>query len=181
MEGKSIYSIAKHRGCESVDMLFELLIDEKLKVGAMFFSMSESNLLRLLTLPYLTIGTDSSSRSTDGTTRKGNPHPRGFGNFPRFLGKYVRDESIISLGKAIHKITLLPALIFKIHRRGILKEGAYADIVIFDAKKINDRATFEKPFLKPEGIYYVIVNGVPAVKDGEITGSRSGRILRNGK
>lgn len=181
MEGKSIYSIAKHRGCESVDMLFELLIDEKLKVGAIFFSMREANLLRLLTLPYLTIGTDSSSRSSNGITRKGNPHPRGFGSFPKFLGKYVRDETIMSLSEAIHKITLLPALIFKIHRRGILKEGAYADIVIFDAKKINDRATFEKPFLKPEGIYYVIVNGVPAVKDGEITGSRSGKILRNGK
>ncbi len=181
MEGKSIASIAKNLRRKPIDLLFSLLIDEKLKVGAVFFSMSEQNLLRLLLLPYLMIGTDSSSRSTIGPTYKGKPHPRGFGCFPRFLGKYIRDGAIMNLNEAIHKITLLPALTFRIHQRGIIKEGAFADIVIFDAHKINDRATFQEPFLKPEGIYYVIVNGVPAVREGELTGSRTGMILRHGK
>jgi N-acyl-D-amino-acid deacylase len=181
MEGKSIASIAKHRGCDPIDTLFTLLIDEKLRVGAIFFSMSETNLLRLLSLPCLMIGTDSSSRSTNGPTHKGKPHPRGFGSFPKLLGKYVRDESVMSLNEAIHRISFLPARTFGIHKRGVIKKGAFADIVIFDARKITDRATFGDPFLKPEGIHYVIVNGVTAVSEGELTGRRSGMILRHGK
>jgi N-acyl-D-amino-acid deacylase len=127
------------------------------------------------------IGTDSSARSFSGRTRKGKPHPRGFGSFPRFLGKYVRGERITSLSEGIHKITMLPAKRFGIQQRGIIKRGAYADIVIFDYAKIIDKPTYKEPFSKSEGIYYVFVNGVPALWEGQLTISKSGRILRHGR
>ena len=143
--------------------------------------MNEDNLKRLLALPYVAIGTDSSARSASGPTRKGKPHPRGFGSFPRFLGRYVRDKGLMNMSEAIKKITVLPAKTFGISKRGVIKKGDYADIVVFDREKIIDRATFDKPFLKPEGICYVFVNGFPAVWDGEMTGIRAGRILRHGR
>jgi N-acyl-D-amino-acid deacylase len=181
MEGKSLYDIACVKRKEPVDILFDILIEEKLKVSAIFTSMHEENLKKFLSLSYCMIGTDSSARCFSGPTCKGKPHPRGFGSFPRFLGKYVRDDSLMSMSEGIHKITMLPAKTFSIHKRGIIKKGAYADIVIFDPERIIDMATFEEPFVKPEGIYYVFVNGLPALLEGQITGSRSGRILRHGR
>ncbi|MEW6215411.1 MAG: D-aminoacylase, partial [Nitrospirota bacterium] len=181
MEGKSIAYIAGHEGSEPVDMILKILIEEKLRVSAIFSSMNEDNLKRFLSLPYVMIGTDSSARSTDGLTHKGKPHPRGFGSFPRFLGRYVRDEGLTSMSDAIHKITMLPAKTFGINKRGIIEKGAFADIVVFNPNKIVDRATFDEPFMKPEGIYFVIVNGVPVVWEGELTGKRSGKVLRHGE
>ncbi|MGQ9571123.1 MAG: N-acyl-D-amino-acid deacylase family protein [Thermodesulfovibrionales bacterium] len=181
MLGKSLYNISRVKNKNPIDIVLEILIEEKLKVGAIFSSMSENNLKRFLSLPYCMIGSDSSARCFSGITRKGLPHPRAFGSFPRFLGKYVRDESLMSISEGIYKMTMLPARTFGIRNRGVIKKGAFADIVIFDLKKLNDRATFEKPFIKPQGIFYVFVNGAPVVWDGEITGIRSGRILRNGK
>ncbi len=181
MEGKSLAYIANRRNSGPVEMLMGILIEEKLRAGAIFSSMSEENLLRFLSLPYVMIGTDSSARSTSGVTCRGKPHPRGFGSFPRFLGRYVRDRSLLGMSEAIHKITMLPAETFGIHKRGVLKKGAFADIVIFDPEKVADRATFEEPFLKPEGIYCVIVNGLRAVWEGEMTGNMAGRILRHGR
>jgi N-acyl-D-amino-acid deacylase len=181
MEGKSLYNIASFQGKEPVDILFDILTEEKLMVSAIFASMHEGNLKKFLSLPYCMIGTDSSARSFSGRTRKGKPHPRGFGSFPRFLGKYVRGERITSLSEGIHKITMLPAKRFGIQQRGIIKRGAYADIVIFDYTKITDKATYKEPFSKSEGIYYVFVNGVPALWEGQLTISKSGRILRHGR
>jgi len=181
MEGKSLFEIARFRKKEPVDILVEILIQERLKVSAIFSSMNEENLKRFLSLPYCMIGTDSSARGFSGPTCKGKPHPRGFGSFPRFLGRYVREEGLMSMGEAIHKITMLPARTFGIQKRGIIKKGAFADIVIFDHKRIMDRATFDEPFLKPRGIYYVFVNGSPVLWEGELTGSCPGRILRHGK
>lgn len=178
MEGKSIADIASKKKLNPLDMLIEILIEEELRVGAIFSAMNEDNLRRFLSLPYTMIGTDSSARSYNGITCKGKPHPRGFGSFPRFIGKYVRDEGIIQLSEAIFKITSLPSKIFKLQDRGLIRQGFYADIVIFDYGKINDKATFEKPFLKPEGIQYVFVNGKPVLYEGEITGIRAGRILK---
>ncbi|MBI5187670.1 MAG: D-aminoacylase, partial [Nitrospirae bacterium] len=163
MEGKSIAYIAHHEGSEPVDIFFKILIEERLRVGAIFSTMNEDNLRRFLSLPYAMIGTDSSARCTGGPTHKGRPHPRGFGSFPRFLGRYVRDNGRVSMSEAIHRITMLPAKTFGINKRGTIKEGAFADVVVFDHEKIIDRATFDEPFLKPEGIYYVIVNGLPAI------------------
>jgi len=180
-EGMSIASIARRRGYEPVDMFFKILIDEKLRAGAIFQSMNEENLKRFLSLPYVMIGTDSSARSLSGITHRGKPHPRGFGSFPRFLGKYVREESLMDLSEAIRKITCLPAETFGIHKRGMLREGAFADIVVFDFRKILDKATYSDPFIRPEGIYYVIVNGRPAVWEGELMDIRAGRVLRHGR
>ncbi len=179
MEGKSVFSIAERHGCEPVDALLRILIDERLRVGAIFLTMNDENLSKILVKPYAMIGSDSSARSTDGPTRRGKPHPRGFGTFPRFLGRLAPADLQMGTGEAVRRITRLPAVTFGISQRGVLREGAYADITIFDRLRIRDRATYEEPFLTAEGIQYVIVNGVPAVWEGVITGERAGRIVRN--
>lgn len=180
MEGKSMSRISVSIGKEPVDFLFHLLIEERLRVGAIFHTMNEENLRRFLSLPYTMIGSDSSARSFDGPTRKGKPHPRGFGSFPRFLGSYVRDEGLMALAEGIRRATMLPADTFGLKNRGRLKEGYAADLVVFDEEAISDRATFDAPFTKPVGIDYVVVNGVPTLWKGVGTGARAGRVLRNG-
>ncbi|MEW6587036.1 MAG: amidohydrolase family protein, partial [Nitrospirota bacterium] len=181
MEGKSIAEIAGRKKSEPVDTLLRILGEEKLRAGAIFLSMNEENLRSFISLPYVMVGTDSSARSFTGPTRKGKPHPRGFGSFPRFLGRYVRDEGLIRLTEAIHKITLLPARTFGIEKRGVLRNNAFADIVVFDYDKLRDLATFDEPFLKPEGVHFVIVNGKPVIWEGEPTGNRPGRVLKHGR
>jgi N-acyl-D-amino-acid deacylase len=181
MEGRSIASISSEKGWEPVPFLLELLSEEELRVGGIFHSMSEENLLRFLSLPYVMIGTDSSARTTDGTTCRGKVHPRGFGSFPRFLSSYVREKRIIEFAEAIRKISFLPAATFGIAERGVVEEGAYADLVIFDIEKIADRATYREPFLRPQGIHAVFINGVQVVSGGEMTGARSGKVLRRGR
>lgn len=178
IEGKTLDYIARKMGKNPIDALFKILIEDKLRAGAIFSSMCEDNLKRFISLPFAMIGSDSSARCFSGRTYAGKPHPRGFGSFPRFLGRYVRDEKLMTMVEAIHKITMLPAETFGLKARGVIKKGAYADIVIFDALKINDRATFDSPFLKPEGIHYVIVNGIPALWEGELKRERPGRILK---
>ena len=178
MEGKTLAFISGRINIKPVDALFKILIEEKLRAGAIFSSMSEDNLRRFLSLPYAMIGSDSSARSMSGITYDGKPHPRGFGSFPRFLEKYVRDNKLMSMTSAVHKITMLPARTFGINDRGVLKKGAFADIVVFDPGRIIDRATFDKPFLKSKGINYVIVNGSPAIWKGNFTGAAAGKILR---
>jgi N-acyl-D-amino-acid deacylase len=158
-----------------------LLLEERLRVGAIFFSMSEENLRKFLSLPFCMIGTDSSARCFDGPTRQGKPHPRGFGTFPRLLGKYVRDEGLLTLEEAIRRATMLAAKTFGLERRGEIRENNYADLVVFDPRKIVDNATFEAPFRPPDGIHHVIVNGVEALREGRTTGRLSGRVLRRGK
>ena len=178
MEGKTLSYISRKINKNPVDALLKILTEERLRVGAIFSSMNEDNLKRFLSLPYTMIGSDSSARSTSGPTCNGKPHPRGFGSFPRFLGRYVRDNGLMSMGKAVYRITMLPAKTFAIGGRGVIKKGAFADIVVFDPEKIIDKATFNKPFLKPKGIYYVIVNGLPAVWEGEFTGKMAGKIIK---
>lgn len=177
MEGNSLFDIALKTGRSPVDALLDILIDERTRVGAIFFSMNEDNLIKFLSLSYAMIGSDSSARSYSGPTRKGIPHPRGFGSFPAFIGRYARDKGIMPLSEAIRKATSLPALTFGLNNRGILREGFYADIVVFDYERIIDRATFKEPYTKPEGIIYVFVNGSLALKEGRITGGLKGRIL----
>lgn len=177
MEGENIFDIAKKMDKRPEDVLFEILIEEKLRAGAIFFSMSEGNLKRFLALPYTMIGSDSSARSLSGPTFKGKPHPRGFGSFARFIGRYIRDEGLMPVSEAIRKMTYLPALTFNLKERGLIKEGFYADISIFDYKKIIDKATFKDPYNKPDGIAYVFVNGSLALKEREFTGSLSGSLL----
>jgi N-acyl-D-amino-acid deacylase len=181
MEGKTLSYLSERAGKEPVDFLLDMLIAEGLRIGAIFHSMNENNLRRFLSRAYLMIGSDSSVRSADGPTHKGKPHPRGFGTFPRFLGRYARDLNLMGMGEAIRKITRLPSVTFGLMGRGHLREGFFADVVVFDERRIIDGATFEEPFLKPEGIHCVLVNGSPVVWEGALTGSRPGKILRNGR
>jgi N-acyl-D-amino-acid deacylase len=177
MEGKRFPEIYTSLGKDPFTCLFDLLSEEELRVGAIFFTMNEDNLKAILKKPYTMIGSDSSARSFDGITTEGLPHPRGFGSFPRVLGRYVREEKTLSIAEAVFKMTGLPAQVFKLEGRGMLREGYYADVVIFDQATIEDRADFNSPFQKPVGIHSVFVNGVPVISDGRSTGARPGRIL----
>jgi N-acyl-D-amino-acid deacylase len=180
MEGKTITVISRQYGISEIDAFLKILTEERLRVAAIFFMMSEDNLRRFLALPFCMIGSDSSARCFDGPTKAGTPHPRGFGTFARFIGRYAREEKIMRLSQAIHKATMLPAKTFGIKGRGQLKAGMYADIVIFDPGTFCDRATYTDPFQKPEGMHYVLVNGVPVIKEGEFTGKLPGRVLKSG-
>ncbi|RMD53786.1 MAG: D-aminoacylase, partial [Nitrospirae bacterium] len=180
MEGLSIDEIAQKLGKDPVDVVIDILIEEHFKVGAIFFGMSEENLKVILKQPYTVIGSDSSARSFSGITASGRPHPRGFGTFPKVIGKYAREEGVLSLQEAVYKMTGLTAELFGIKHRGVIKKGNYADIVIFDADKIIDRAEYKAPFKRPEGIYFVFVNGSPTLYEGELTGLKPGRIIKRG-
>lgn len=179
MEGRTIADISAIMGLDEIETLFKVLIEERLRVGAIFLSMNEENLKKFLSLPYCMIGSDSSARSFDGPTRKGRPHPRTFGTFPRFIGRFVRDSGIMALTEAIYKATLLPVETFSLKKRGCIREGMYADIVIFDLNIIMDRATFDGPFQSSSGIQHVLVNGVPVITKGEFAGNFPGRVLRS--
>jgi N-acyl-D-amino-acid deacylase len=155
MEGKSLSEVAGTLGLGPLDAVFHVLVEEDLRVGAIFHAMSEENLWKFLSLPYAMIGSDSSARSMSGPTRRGRPHPRGFGSFPRFLRGAIAPESpgatgtgrdVMALEEALRRVTGLPARTFGIRRRGLLKEGHYADIVVFDPEKLKDTATFDEPF-----------------------------------
>jgi N-acyl-D-amino-acid deacylase len=178
MEGRTIADISTSLKLSDIDTFFRILVDEKLRTGAIFLSMSEENLKKFLSLPYCMIGSDSSARSFDGPTRKGRPHPRTFGTFPRFLGRFTGDSGIIGLTEAIYRTTSLPAQTFGLRKRGSIREGMFADIVIFDPTTIMDRATFDNPFQRSSGIQHVLVNGVPVMREGEFIGNFPGRILR---
>ncbi len=178
VEGKSIAEISRTLNKAELQCIFDLLLEEDLSVGAVFFTMSEDNLKAILGKPYTMIGSDSTARCYDGITATGVPHPRGFGSFPRVLGRYVRDEGVIPVSEAIYKMTGLPARTFNIEQRGIIAEGYYADITIFDPETVTDTAAFDKPFQRPKGIHYVLVNGTPVVFEGEFTGAMPGRVLR---
>ncbi len=174
-EGKRLGDLTTLENCSN--FIADVLIRSNLYVGVIYFGMKEENLMKILSKPYVMIGTDSAARCSNGITAQGKPHPRGFGSFPRFLRKYVLEKKLISLEEAIKKITFLPAKTFKIEKRGLVKEGYFADIVIFDPSEIDDRATFEEPFNIAKGIKYVLVNGGISVEDGTFTGFRKGEIL----
>jgi N-acyl-D-amino-acid deacylase len=176
MEGKSIVEIARACKTGPAEAVVSVLVQEELRVGAVFHGMSEENLKRFYSLPYVMVGSDSSSRSFSGPTRRGKPHPRGFGSFPRFLSKYA--EACGGLAEALRRITMLPAGTFGLLKRGVIRSGYFADVVVFDPERITDEATYEDPYRKPAGIRHVIVNGRVVASDGKMTGERPGRVLR---
>ncbi len=178
MEGKRFSAVAERLGKSPAEALLDVLIDEDVRTGAIFFSMSEENLQRFLQLPYLMIGSDSAARSFSGMTAKGIPHPRGFGSFPRVIARYVRDQNIIPIQNAIRRMTSVPAYTFGLEKRGTIRSGYFADIVAFDFDAITDTADFSSPFQQPKGIAHVIVNGKIALKDGVLTGVLGGMALR---
>jgi N-acyl-D-amino-acid deacylase len=140
--------------------------------------MSEENIKKQLQLPYITFGSDAGAPATEGVFLKSSTHPRAYGNFARLLGKYVREEKVIPLEEAIHKLTFLSAQKLNIKKRGKLAPGFYADIVIFDPATIQDHATFAEPHQYATGVQQVFVNGEQVLKDGEHTGARPGRFVR---
>ena len=158
-QGKRLSEIATSQNKDPLDTLFDFIIADHGQTGAIFFMMQESDMNAALKSPFVSICTDSGARATDGPLAGSKSHPRGWGTYPRILGKYVRDEKLMPLEFAIHKMTGLPASNVGLRQRGLLREGYFADITIFDPSTVMDRATFEEPNQYPVGINYVIVNG----------------------
>ena len=178
-EGRRLAEIAAARKLEPVDAMFELLLDEEGRAGVILFQMDEADLRRALAHPAVMVGSDGSSLAPTGAAAAMKPHPRSYGTFPRVLGRYAREERTLSLAQAIHKMTGMPARRLGLRDRGVIREGARADLVVFDARRVIDVATFEDPHRYPSGIEHVIVNGRLVIKDGEHTGSLPGRVLRH--
>jgi N-acyl-D-amino-acid deacylase len=178
LTGKSLAEVAKMRNTSPQETAMDLVVQDGSRVGTVYFLMSEDNVKKQLILPYMSFGSDGESSAPEGVFLKSSTHPRTYGNFARLLGKYVRDEKVISLEEAIRKLTSLPASNLKIKKRGLLKEGYYADVVLFDPKTIQDHATFEKPMQYATGMQHVFVNGVQVLKDGEHTGALPGKVVR---
>jgi N-acyl-D-amino-acid deacylase len=158
-------------------MLFDILLKDELRTEMVYFSMCEENLEKVLRKPYVMIGSDGAARSHYGPLSAGKPHPRTYGTFPRVLARYVK-KGVLRMAEAIAKMTSMPARKIGLKDRGTLTEGAFADLVVFDADKIADTATFENPHRYPHGIDAVLVNGKVAVEEGRFLGVRNGRVLR---
>jgi N-acyl-D-amino-acid deacylase len=177
-EGMSIADASGIVGKEPFDFTMDVLTEEEMNVSANYFTMSEENLVKIYRKPYTMIGSDSACRAHYGPLAEGKPHPRAFGTFPRVLAVYVREKGIMDISTAVKKMTSDPCRKLGIQKRGELREGFYADMVIFNPDTIMDKATFSEPIQYPEGIDYVIVNGNITVEKGEHTGCKSGRVLR---
>jgi len=178
LQGKTLADVAKMRNKDWADTALDLIVESDVGVGAIFFLISEDNIKKEIALPWVSFGSDAGSEAPEGVFLKSNPHPRAYGTFARVLGKYVRDEKVIPLSEAIRKLSSLPATNLGLDRRGFLKPGMFADVVVFDPATIGDRATYEKPQQYAVGVRQVFVNGVHVLKDGEPTGSPAGRALK---
>ena len=176
--GKTLADVAAMRGKSAPETAMDLVIEDDSRVGTIYFSMLEADVRQNATLPWVSLGSDAGCMSPEGVFMKSLPHPRAYGTFARFLGKYVREEKVAPLEDAIRRLTSLPAGNMKLKRRGMLKTGYYADMVVFDPTKIRDRATFDNPAQYSTGVVHVLVNGVPVVKDGENTDAKPGRVVR---
>ena len=176
--GKTLSEVARARGKSPEETAMDLVIQDGTRVDVAYFLMSEENIEKQIAKPWVSFGSDAGSQAPEGPFLKSNPHPRAYGNFARLLGKYVRDERVISLQEAIRRLTTLPAENLRLQRRGALTPGYYADVVVFDAAKIQDHATFEQPHHYATGVLHVFVNGGHVLKDGEHTGALPGRIVR---
>jgi N-acyl-D-amino-acid deacylase len=178
LQGKTLAEIAKLWNKDPMDALFDLLIQDHALTSVAVFGMSEPDVALALQQPWVSVDNDSSGTSPDGILGKEHPHPRAYGTFPRILRKYVREEHKLTLEDAIRKFSALPAQRMRFADRGVLKAGLCADIVIFDPAIVHDVATFEKPNQLSQGMEYVIVNGVPVIDHGEMTGELPGKVLR---
>jgi N-acyl-D-aspartate/D-glutamate deacylase len=175
-EGKRISEIAAGRKKDAVDAALDLLEAESGKGSMILFQLDERDLRRALVHEAVMIGSDGSALAPGGAAA-GKPHPRSYGTFPRVLGEYAREERVLSLSQAVHKMTGLPARRLGLKDRGIIAVGRRADLVIFDPRRVGDRATYQEPHQYPSGIEHVLVNGSFVVKDGQHTGSLPGRVL----
>jgi N-acyl-D-amino-acid deacylase len=178
LQGRNILEAASENGKEPYEFMRDILIEEKDLVSMIAFTMSEDNLIKILAHPLVGVGCDGSAVAPYGILGRDKPHPRNYGTFPRVLGKYVREERILPLEEMIKKITSIPAHRFGFEKRGSLQPGFFADLVIFDPDKIEDKATWVNPHQYPVGIEYVVVNGQIVVKHGEHTGRLAGQLLK---
>ena len=176
--GKTLAEVAALKKQAWYETAMDLVVADGSRVDVVYFLMSEENVKKQIQLPYMSFGSDAASMSAEGVFLKSSNHPRAYGNFARLLGKYVRDEQVISLQEAIRKLTSLPCDNLKIQKRGRLAVGNYADIVVFDPNKIQDKATFEKPHQLSTGMVHVFVNGKQAIKNGQHTGIKSGKFVK---
>ncbi len=176
--GKTLAEAARMRGKSPAETAIDLVIEDNSRVEAVYFLMSEENVKRQIKLPWVSFCSDAASLAPEGAFLKSNVHPRAYGSFARLLGKYVRREKLVTLAEAVRRLTSLPADNLKLDRRGKLKKGYYADIVIFDPETITDHATFEKPHQYATGMIHVFVNGTQVLKNGEHTGATPGRVVR---
>jgi len=178
LQGKRISEIAEQQKKDPLDAVFDLILADHGQTGAIYFMMSEDDMRAAMKSPLVSFCTDSGSRATDGPLAGSKSHPRGWGSYPRILGRYVRDEKLLTLETAIHKMSGAPAARVGLKERGLIREGMYADITVFDPAKVIDTATFESPNQYPTGIEYVLVNGKISVDKGQRTGVLGGRVLR---
>ena len=176
-QGRRMSELIAARGGNPADVLFDVLIEEKGSVPAVFFHHSEQDMQAVLKQPWTSIGSDGSAVSPDGPSGRSHPHPRYYGTFPRVLGRYVRELKVLSLPEAVRKMTSMNADKIGLERRGRIEAGMFADVTIFDQDRVIDRATFENPHQFPTGIRYVIVNGVVTIDDEKHTGALAGRVL----
>lgn len=177
LTGKSLGEIAALRGTDPIETAMDLVIEDDSRVGCVYFTMSEKNVRRQITLPWVSFCSDSASLAPEGVFLRSNPHPRAYGSFARLLGKYVRDEGLIPLSEAVRRLSALPAANLQLDRRGRLLPGYFADVVIFDPATIQDHATFDRPHQYATGVRDVLVNGVAVLRDGEHTGATPGQVV----
>ena len=177
LTGKTLGEVARMRGTDPENTILDLILEDQSRIGTVYFLMSEDNIKKQIKYPWVSFGSDAESQAPEGVFLKSSTHPRAYGNFARLLGKYVRDEKVITLQDAIRRLSGLPATNLGLDRRGFLKKGYFADVVIFDPKTIADKATFEQPQQYAVGVRDVFVNGVQLLKNGDHTGKFSGRAL----
>ena len=177
MQGKRLSEIAKQWNKDPMDALFDFLIQDP-STGVAVFAMSQADVTLALQQPWVAIDNDSEGTSPEGLLGQAHPHPRAYGTFPRILAKYVREEKVLTLEDAIRKFSALPAQRMRLTDRGVLKAGMWADVVVFDPATVRDRATFDNPNQLSEGMEYVLVNGVPVIDQGKMTGALPGKVLR---
>jgi len=177
LTGKSLAEVARMRGKDPIETIMDLISEDESRIGTIYFLMSEENVKKELAKPWISFGSDEASQAPEGVFLKSNPHPRAYGNFARVLGKYARDEKVITLPEAVRRLSALPATNLGLDHRGFIQDGMFADVVVFDPATIADRATFDKPQQYAVGMKHVFVNGVQVLKDGDHTGAKPGRAL----
>lgn len=175
--GKTLTEVAAMRGEDEIETMLDLVLEARSRIQVVTFTMSEDNIKKEMLQPWVSFGSDASSMAAEGMFLESSTHPRAYGNFARVLGKYVREEKVITLQEAVRRLSGLPAANLGLDHRGLLKEGYFADVVVFDPQTIADKATYEAPHQYAVGMKQVFVNGVRVLKDGEPTGAKSGRAL----
>jgi N-acyl-D-amino-acid deacylase len=178
LAGRTLDEVATMRGVSPEEAAMQLVVEDGSRVGVAYFLMSEENIRRELVLPWVSFGSDADAPAPEGVFLQSSEHPRAYGNFVRVLAKYVRDEKIIKLEEAIRRLSAFPAQTLSLRDRGMLREGYFADVVVFDPRTVQDHATYELPHQLATGVDQVWVNGVQALRNGEATRAASGRVVR---